>query len=337
MPVVHLYLDEDADLKPDYRLSRASLQHLIGMLRSHQDHGWGHYLEVLVFVFWLASATSYRLVSRSFNIPRSTVHEMVHRVTKKLLKLKNRVIHFPSHADLENIGNGFAQLAGSPAFSRVVGSIDGCQVRVKPPSADAQCYLNRKLFYSVQLQAVCDHQGMFLDIFTGYPGSVHDTRVLKNSPLYTQQLYPPEGFCILGDGGYPCLSAPIALITPYKEPVRLVVARRFNHRHAKARSIIERSFGIMKTRWRSIFFKSLEVKPTFAPEVIACCTILHNICVSNGDIMEPAEEVFRPDDNADQPHLHQDQQRGEQIREHMAAAVSAPDGLVAALEVHDYL
>ncbi|KAJ8362309.1 hypothetical protein AAFF_G00384540 [Aldrovandia affinis] len=222
MPVLRLYLDEDADLKPDYRLSRASLQHLIGMLRSHQDHGWGHYLEVLVFVFWLASATSYRVVSRSFNIPRTTVHDMVHWVTKKLLKLKNRVIHFPSHTDLEN-------------------------------------------------------------------------------------------------------------------PVRLVVARRFNHHHAKARSIIERSFGIMKTRWRSIFFKSLKVKLTFAPEVIACCTILHNICVSNGDIMEPAEEVFRPDDNADEPHLHQDQQRGEQIREHMAAAVSAPDGPVAALEVHDYL
>ncbi|KAJ8388116.1 hypothetical protein AAFF_G00147340 [Aldrovandia affinis] len=307
MPVLRLYLDEAADLKPDYRLSRASLQHLIGMLRSHQDHGWGDYLEVLVFVFWLASATSYHVVSRSFNIPRTTVHDMVHRVAKKLLKLKNRVIHFPTHADLENVGNGFAQLAGSPAFSRVVGSIDGCQVRVKPPSADAQCYLNHKLFYSVQLQAVCDHQGMFLDIFTGYPGSVHDTRVLKNSPLYTQQLYPPEGFCILGEGGHPCLSAAIALITPYKEAVRLVVARRFNHHHAKARSIIKRSFGIMKTRWRSIFFKSLEVKPTFAPEVIACCTILHNIRVSNGDIMEPAEEVFRPDDNADAPAWGADQ------------------------------
>ncbi|KAJ8411322.1 hypothetical protein AAFF_G00173280 [Aldrovandia affinis] len=41
MPVLRLYLDDDADLKPDYRLSRASLQHLIGMLCTHQDHGWG--------------------------------------------------------------------------------------------------------------------------------------------------------------------------------------------------------------------------------------------------------------------------------------------------------
>ncbi|XP_071378239.1 putative nuclease HARBI1 [Centroberyx affinis] len=284
VPVLRLYMDEDADLKPDYRLNRVSLQHLIGMLRSQQDHGWGYYLEVLVFVFWLPSVTSYRVMLRSLDIPRTTVHDMVHRVAKKLLKIKNLVIHFPSHADLENIGNGFARLAGSPAFSRVVGSIDGCQIRIKPPSADAQCYLNRKLFHSVQLQAICDHNGMFMDIFTGYPGSVHDSRVLKNSPLYTQQLYPPEGFYILGDGGYPCLSVPIALIT-YKEPVCLAVSRRFNHHHAKARSIIELSFGIRKTRWRSIFFKSLEVKPTFAVEVITCCAILHNICVSNGDIM----------------------------------------------------
>lgn len=171
----------------------------------------------------------------------------------------------------------------------------------------------------------------------GYPGSVHDSRVLKNSPIYTSHRYPPQGFYILGDGGYPCLSAPIALITPYKEPVHLATARRFNHHHAKARSIIERSFGSMKTRWRAIFFKALEVKPTFAPDVIACCAILHNICLFNGDIVEPAEEVIRPDDDGGEPHHHQDQQSGERIRELLTAAVSAPDGRVEALEDHDYM
>ncbi|XP_049911320.1 putative nuclease HARBI1 [Epinephelus moara] len=261
---------------------------------------------------------------------------MVHKVSKKLLKIKNQVICFPSVAELEDIGNGFARLAGSPAFSKVVGSIDGCHIRVKPPSVDSQCYTNRKLFPSIQLQAVCDHQGKYMDIFTGYPGSVHDSRVLTNSPIYTRRLYPPQGFYILGDGGYPCLSAPITLITPYKEPVLLATAQRFNRHHAKARSIIERSFGSMKTHWRAIFLKALEVKPTFSPDVIACCTILHNICLSNGDIMEPAEEVLRPDDNVDEPHHHLDQQSGEHIRERLAAAVSAPDGPVAALEDHDY-
>ncbi|XP_042349776.1 putative nuclease HARBI1 [Plectropomus leopardus] len=337
MPVLRLYLDEEANLKPDYWLSRASLENVIAATSSQQDHGWGHYLEVLVFVFWLASATSYRVVSRSFGIPRTTVHDMVHKVSRKLLKILKRVIHLPSAAELEDMGNEIARLAGSPAFSRAVGSIDGCHIRIKPPSLDAQCYLNRKLFPSIQLQAVCDHRGRYLDIFAGYPGSVHDSRVLKNSPLYTGQLYPPQGFFILGDGGYPCLSAPIGLITPYKEPVHQPTARCFNYHHAKARSIVERSFGSMKTRWRTIFFKALEVKPTFAPDVIACCAILHNVCLSNGDIVEPAEEVLRPDDDAGDQHQHQDQQSGERIRELLMAAVSAPDGRVPALEDHDYM
>ena len=181
-------------------------------------------------------------------MPWSTVYDVIHRVADKLIQIKNRVIRFPAPYDLQEISAGFARLAGSPAFTRVVGSIDGCLVRIKPLGADAQDYFNRKLFHFIQLQAVCDHQYQFIDIFDGYSGSVHDSRVLKNSPLYVQSLYRPEGYCILGDGGYPCMSRPIALVTPDREPVRGVVAWRFNRHHAKARSVIQRTFGIMKTR-----------------------------------------------------------------------------------------
>ena len=118
------------------------------------------------------------------------------------------------------VGAGFARMAGSAAFNRVVGSIDGCHVRVKPPSQDADCYLNRKLFYSVQFQAVVDHTAKFIDVCVGYTGSVHDLRVLKNSPLYLEKQYPPPGYCLIGDGGYPCLSYPMTLMTPYRQPLR---------------------------------------------------------------------------------------------------------------------
>ncbi|KAL7377129.1 hypothetical protein ABVT39_022375 [Epinephelus coioides] len=140
------------------------------------------------------------------------------------------------------------------------------------------------------LQAICDHRGRFIDVCSGFPGSVHDARVLKNSPVYVEQLYPPEGRCILGDGGYPCLAAPIRLMTPYRGPHLNPVQARFNRMLSRARNIIKRTFGMMKARWRSIFFKSLEVSPTFAPVVITCCTVLHNLCVDNGDMMEPDED-----------------------------------------------
>lgn len=334
VPVLVSYFDGESELRPDFHLSRPTVAHLILLLRSPLDHSWGHDLEVLVFLFWMASATSYRVVSRAFAIPRSTVHDIVHRVTEKVLRLRKRQIFFPSADQLQTIGAGFERLAGSAAFARVVGSIDGCHIRIKPPSADAQCYFNRKLFHSIQLQGVCDHQCKFLDIFVGYPGSVHDARVLKNSPIYVQKLYPPEGFQILGDGGYPCTSEPIALITPYREPVRNPVEARFNRHHAKARSVVERAFGIMKARWRSVFFKALEVKPQFAVKVIACCTILHNLCIQDGDILEPVEEALEPDDGGDQ--VQPDLACGEQLRGRIAAAVSAPINNPSALKDHTY-
>ncbi|KAI2646155.1 hypothetical protein H4Q32_026905 [Labeo rohita] len=337
VPVLRLYLDGRSDLRPDFRLNRQTLTYLINTLREDRDHGWGQDLEILVFIFWLASATSYRVVCRAFDMPRSTVHMIVHKVSKMLLHIKHKVIHFPSFEELEEISTGFANLAGSPVFGSVAGSIDGCHIRIKPPSADSMCYLNRKLFYSIQLQALCDHRGKYLDIFVGYPGSVHDSRVLRNSPIYLKALYPPERYHILGDGGFPCLSHPISLITPYREPLQNASQRRFNFHHAKARSIIERSFGCLKTRWRSLFFKDLEVKPEFAPEVITCCTILHNICITNGDITEPEEGQLDGDDLDDLQ--VRDPQSGEHTRERLAAALSAPneDNLPPALRHHDYL
>ncbi|XP_041826002.1 putative nuclease HARBI1 [Melanotaenia boesemani] len=220
VPLLTMYFDGHSDLHPDLRLNRDAISGLIGQLLATDHHGWGKHLDTLVFLFWLASGTSYRVVARAFDMPKATVCDVVHRVAETILALRRRVINFPSLDGLAEFSAGFQKLGGSAAFRKVVGSIDGCHVRIKPPGENAECYFNRKLFHSIQFQAVCDHRGRFLDIFVGYPGSVHDSRVLKNSPLYTQHLYPPNGFIIIGDGGYPCLSQPITLLTPDREPVR---------------------------------------------------------------------------------------------------------------------
>lgn len=170
-----------------------------------------------------------------------------------------------------------------------------------------------------------------MDTFTGYPGSVHDTRVLKNSPIYTGQLYPPAGYFIVGDGGYPCIEQPICLMTPFREPLQSRVQERYNGCHSRARSVIERSFGMMKTRWRSIFFKALEVDITFVPSVITCCAVLHNICLGVGDIEEPVQEAWV--DNIPLAPLAVEV-GGAALRERLAGRISAP---VQQLLDHDYL
>ena len=94
--------------------------------------------------------------------------------------------------------------SGEFGYVQAVGAIDGSHVRIKCPPALHDQYINRKLDYSIQCQGVCDSNHKFLDICVGYPGSVHDTRVMYNSPLYYRRLYPPPGYYLLGDGGYPC-------------------------------------------------------------------------------------------------------------------------------------
>ncbi|KAL2088028.1 hypothetical protein ACEWY4_016856 [Coilia grayii] len=335
MPLLRLFFDGQSDMHADFRLSRASFNALMDAIGREADHGWGPEIACLVFLFWLASGTSYRVVSRAFDMPWTSVHRAIHTTSSKVASLFAQTVHHPSEQEMVNVGAGFARLAGSAAFSRVAGSIDGCHVRVKPPARDADCYLNRKLFYSVQLQAVVDHTAKFIDVCVGYTGSVHDSRVLKNSPLYLERKYPPPGYFLIGDGGYPCLSYPITLMTPYRQPLRNQLQAAYNSRLTKARVVVERAFGILKTRWRAIFLKALEVDIRYVPEVILCCTILHNICLSQGDVLDVLDDEDGIAGAAGEEHPEREAAppgtvSGAQERDRLA-------GLCCAPQDHDYI
>jgi len=264
------------------------------------------------------------------------VCRLVHIGTAKIAALRKVVITLPSHQDLHEVAAGFERLANSPGFAKCVGAIDGCHIRIKtPPGPGGQDYVNRKLFPSIQLQAICDGKGKFLNIFAGYPGSVHDTRVLKNSRIFKEALYPPAGYFLVSDGGYPCITQPVAIITPYREPVQGRIRRRFNGHHAKARFIVEHAFGMMKMRWRCLLFKALEVSHTFAPMVITACAVLHNICLTAGDVLEPLQTEDDLDVPAPRPVMGERSANG--WRDRLAAQVSAPDVQPRELEDHDYI
>ncbi|KAL2103178.1 hypothetical protein ACEWY4_000046 [Coilia grayii] len=324
VPILRLWFDVELDTKQDFRLSRRAMHALMRLMQREQDHGWGNELEILIYVYWLAHGLSYRVVSRVFSVPKSTVHRVIHKVAQFIWDNLTKAIDFPKLTEIDTVGNGFADLSRSPVFNKAVGAIDGCHIRIKPPSFHRLDYLNYKGFYSVNMQAICDSSGKFLDIFVGYPGSVHDTRILKSSSFYLGRRYPPNGYFILGDGGYPCLETPICLMTPYREPVDDRVQRRFNYHHSKARSIVERAFGVMKTRWRATLFRALEVSPTFVPQVIATCAFLHNVCIENGDILEPDNDALEILDTEpplqDAPEAHDTP--GNAIRDRLAAQIT---------------
>lgn len=60
-------------------------------------------------------------------------------------------------------------------IDNVIGAIDGCHLQIKKPRGKhSHVYYNRKGYYSILLQGICDCDGKFIDVFCGEAGSMHD-------------------------------------------------------------------------------------------------------------------------------------------------------------------
>ena len=78
--------------------------------------------------------------------------------------------------------------------------------------------------------------------------------------------------------------------------------------------------------------KALEVDVRFVPEVIVCCTVLHNICLTNGDLLEPDADVGRAAEDQPAPEpapAPPGNVSGAENRERIAIQCYVPD--------HDYI
>ena len=64
-----------------------------------------------------------------------------------------------------------------------LGAIDGTHIPIKALLIHHSDYYNRKSFHSVILQGVCDSQCCFPDVFAGWPGRAHDSRVFGRSQI----------------------------------------------------------------------------------------------------------------------------------------------------------
>ena len=126
-----------------------------------------------------------------------------------------------------------------------------------------------------------------MDIYCGWAGATHDSRVLRNSPFYSSfnnnLLLRPSKTYILGDSGY---ANHDWLLVPYKDNGHLTrVQNHYNYIHSATRIKIEQAFGLLKSRWR-VLRNPIETDLKIVLHIVSCCCILHNICEERKEIID---------------------------------------------------
>ena len=200
-------------------------------------------------------------------------------------------IAFPKSKEAQlRVALGF-QKKSSVGIDNCGGAIDGILILIHCPTkpdikrmgiGPLKFYCGRKKKFGLNMQAVCDARGTFLDIDIRLPGAASDYYAFCKSPLKQKLehglLLP--GLALFGDNAY-CNSS--YMVVPFRNVSR-GSKDAFNFFQSQLRINIECAFGILVHRW-GLLRKPIPVNISVSKSaslVLALCK-LHNFCIACTD------------------------------------------------------
>ncbi|XP_027082345.1 uncharacterized protein [Coffea arabica] len=209
--------------------------------------------------------------------------EMINRTIRKVLRglclfaaeIIQPVDQTAVHPRIANSTNFY------PWFKDAVGAMDGTHISACPPTGEQMAYTNRHGFQSQNVLAVCDHDMRFIYVYGGWEGSQYYLvdAAYRNVPGFMPR-YKNVGS---------------------ESPAKIL----FNTRHSQLRNVIERTFGVLKKRFKWLkgpvdnFYMSTQITI-----VIACCA-LHKFLRTH----QPEDDHFQRFESED-VHLNEEQEVG---------------------------
>ena len=293
--IVPLYTPDE--FKLHFRVSRRTCEKLMqnivthGQLKVNVTHGGRQPVSVekhvLLGLWTISTKEKYTSIADRFGISESTAFTTFSRFCTAVVRCSDQYLQWPSKAKQQAIAEDFYQLCSLPG---ITGAVDGTHIALMAPRQSPEDYVNRKGFHSINLQLVVAADKTILRAYCGFPGSVHDSRVLQNSEFFydAPELINDECY-IIGDSAYPLKKW---LVVPYKNNGHLSAKqKKFNRHLSRGRVVVENTIGMLKGRFRRL--KYLEMYNLNEVQmVISAACVLHNVCILEGESYdEPLDEV----------------------------------------------
>jgi hypothetical protein len=265
---------------------------------------------------------SYLDIFTKHQVGISTVYEILWDTCEAIGKAIPINFPFNSTDEMEKLEREFSskckgQLAGC------VGAIDGLAIKIEQPkltdAINPKSYYNRKGFFSMNLQAMCDATRKFTYASLKCCGSTHDSLAFAVSTLaaFLDSGKLPSGYWIAADEAY-ALSE--QMITPYSGNGLPQDKDAFNFLLSSLRINIECAFGMLVQRW-GVLWRKLRVSLPHCCLVVFTCILLHNYCIDTKQVLPDESNTatwFYQDEVADaqrQPTSHSN------LRDHLCSKV----------------
>jgi len=186
---------------------------------------------------YLATGSFLLCVADFTGVSESLACRYVHQVCRAIERQRPDFISFPpNEIDRNRVVNGFYSHS---RFPRVIGAVDCTHIKIQSPGRhnilillksymfcfiqtwfvviciggdNAEVFKNRKGWFSINTQCICNPWLKIMDIVARWPGSSHDQIIFDNSNIkHKFETGVIKGY-LLGDGGYevkPYLMTPL--------------------------------------------------------------------------------------------------------------------------------
>lgn len=288
--------------KKNFRMSRNDFMELATELRPYisQRPGSPNYRcltterKVAITLYYLKDTGSLSMTANSFGVAICTASAVIRQVCTAISKhLGPKYLYLPM--DVDSMRKKVAEFETKFGMTQAFGCIDGTHIPIQCPVENSQDFFCYKQFYSLNVQAVCDYKGYFMDVECMWPGSVHDAKVfanssvnhkLRNNILPGTLQYPVPGelkvpHYLIGDPAYPLVPFCMKEYESCSNNQEVI----FNSMLRCARNPIECAFGRLKARW-SILTRKMDLKIESIPVVVYACFVLHNFCEKNNSYID---------------------------------------------------